>query len=82
MQMQTSFTILTILGDRILLGGGVYINTLKQELFGTRAYQEKDSDEMYVVNAHLNELSVTFSICFSECQDKLLTMSGYLQRPN
>ena len=30
-----------------------YINTLKQELDGTRAYQDIDSDEMSVVNAHL-----------------------------
>ena len=30
-------------------------DTLKQELDETRAYQETDSDEMFVVNAHLNE---------------------------
>ena len=35
-----------------------YINTLKQELDGTRGYQETDTDEMSVVNAHLNELHV------------------------
>ena len=35
-----------------------YIHTLKQELGGTRAYQETDSDEVSVVNAYmyLNEL--------------------------
>ena len=33
-----------------------YVNTLKQELDGTRAYLETDSDEMYVVNAHFNGL--------------------------
>ena len=38
-----------------------YINTLKQELDGTRTYQETDTDEMFVVNAHLNELPVKFS---------------------
>ena len=32
-----------------------HINTLKQEFDGTRAYQETDTDEMSVVNAHLNE---------------------------
>ena len=32
-----------------------YINTLKQELDGTRAYQETDTDEMSVSNAYLNE---------------------------
>ena len=29
-----------------------YVNTLKQELDGTRAYLETDTDEMSVVNAH------------------------------
>ena len=51
-----------------------YIKTLKQELGGTRAYQETNSYEMYVVNAHLNELPVKFSVCVSEGQDKLPTM--------
>ena len=51
-----------------------YINTLKQKLNGTRAYQETDTDEMSVVNAHLNELPVKFSVCVSEGQDKLPTM--------
>ena len=53
-----------------------YINTLKQELDGTRAYKETDSDEIAVVNAHLNELLVKFSVCVSEGQleDKLPTM--------
>ena len=50
-----------------------YINTLKQELDGTRAYQEIDSDEMSVVNADVNELPFKFSVCASEGQDKLPT---------
>ena len=37
-----------------------HINTLKQELDGTRAYQETDSDEMSVVNDHLNKLPLLF----------------------
>ena len=40
-----------------------YINTLKRELDGTRAYKETDSDEISVVNAHLNELPVKFCLC-------------------
>ena len=44
-------------------------NTLKQQFDSTRAYQETDSDEMSVVNAHLNELPVKFSVCVSEGQD-------------
>ena len=51
-----------------------YINTLKQELDGTRAYKETDSDEISVVNAHLNELPVKFSVCYNEGQNKLPTM--------
>ena len=39
-----------------------YINTLKQELDGTTAYQETDSDGMSVVNAHLNGLPIKFSV--------------------
>ena len=51
-----------------------YVNTLKQELDGTRAYLETDTDEMSVVNAHLNDLPVKFSVCVNESQDKLPTM--------
>ena len=51
-----------------------YVNTLKQELDGTRAYLETDTDEMSVVNAHLNDLPVKFFVCVNEGQDKLPTM--------
>ena len=50
------------------------INTLKQELDGIRAYQETYSDEISVVNAHLNELTVKFSVCVNEGQEKLTTI--------
>ena len=51
-----------------------YVNTLKQELDGTRAYLETDTDEVSVVNTHLNDLPVKFSVCVNEGQDKLPTM--------
>ena len=51
-----------------------YVNTLKQELDGTRANLETDTDEMSVVNAHLNDKPVKFSVCVNEGQDKLPTM--------
>ena len=51
-----------------------YVNTLKQELDGTRAYLETDTDEISVVNSHLNDLPVKFSVCVNEGQDKLPTM--------
>ena len=44
-----------------------YVNTLKQELDGTRAYLETDTDEVSVV-------PVKFSVCVNEGQDKLPTM--------
>ena len=46
-----------------------YVNTLKQELDGTRAYQKTDTDVMSVVNAHLNELPVKFFVCVNEGKD-------------
>ena len=49
-----------------------YVNTLKQELDGTRAYLETDNDKMSVVNAH--DLPVKFFVCVNEGQDKLPTM--------
>ena len=49
--------------------------SFKLELDGTRPYKETDSDETSVGNDHLlNELSVTFSVCVNEDQDKLPTM--------
>ena len=51
-----------------------YVNTLKQELDGTRAYLETDTDKVSVVNAHLNDLPVKFSVCVNEGQDRLPTM--------
>ena len=55
-----------------------YVNTLKQELDGTRAYLETDTDEMSVVNAHLNDLPVKFSVCVNEGQATFLRCIGYL----
>ena len=49
-----------------------HINTLKQELDGTRAYKETDSDE--ISSSLLNELPVKFSVCVNEGKDKLPTM--------
>ena len=54
-----------------------YFNTLKQVLDGTKASLETDTtdtDEMSVVNAHINDLPVKFSVCVNEGRDKLSTM--------
>ena len=51
-----------------------YVNTSKQEFDGTSAYLETDTDEVSIVNAHLNDLPVKFSVCVNEGQDKPPTM--------
>ena len=39
-----------------------YINTLKQELSGTKAYEEIYTDEKSVVNSHSNEMPYKFAV--------------------
>ena len=51
-----------------------YINTLKRELNGIKAYEETSTDKKVVVNSHLNELPIKFSVCVKERQDRLPTM--------
>ena len=51
-----------------------YINTLKQELSGTKAYKETSEEEKSVVNGHCNHLALKFSVCVKERQDSLPTM--------
>ena len=51
-----------------------YINTLKQELSGTKVYKETSEEEKSVVNGHCNHLSLKFSVCVKERQDRLPTI--------
>ena len=51
-----------------------YINTLKQELNGTKAYEETSTDDKSVVNSHSNKLPYKFVVNVKERQDKLPTM--------
>ena len=51
-----------------------YINTLKQELNGTRAYKETSTDEKTVLYSHSNDLRYMFAVNIKERQDKLPTM--------
>ena len=51
-----------------------YINTLKHELKGTKAHEETSTDEVTVVNSHLNALPPRFSVGVKERKDKLPTM--------
>ena len=51
-----------------------YINTLKQEPNGTKAYKETSTDEKTVVNSHSNDLPYKFAVNVKERQDKVPTM--------
>ena len=51
-----------------------YINTLKQELSGNKAYKDTSEEEKSVVNGHCNHLALKFSVCVKERQDRLPTM--------
>ena len=52
----------------------LYINTLKQELNGTKAYEESSIDEKSVVYNHTNEIPNKFAVDVKERQDRLPTM--------
>ena len=49
----------------------LYINTLKQELNGTKAYEETSIDEKSVVYSHSNKIPNTFAVDVKERQDRL-----------
>ena len=58
-----------------------YINTLKQELSGTKAYKETSEEEKSVVNGQCNHLALKLSVCIKELQDRLPTMYWLPKRP-
>ena len=60
---------------------GVYINTLKQELNGTKAYEETSIDGKSVVYNHSNEIPNKFAVDVKERQDRLPTMY-WLSQPH
>ena len=41
---------------------------------GTKAYKETSEEEKSVVNGHCNHLTLKFSVCVKERQDRLPTM--------
>ena len=51
-----------------------YINTLKQELHGTKAYEETSIDEKSVVYSHSNEIPNKFAVDVKERQERLPAM--------
>ena len=54
-----------------------YINTLKQELNGTKAYEETPIDEKSVVYSHSNEIPKKFAVDVKERQAGFLRCIGY-----
>ena len=63
----------------VVVGRLHYINTLKQELSGTKAYKETSEEGKSVVNGQCNHLALKFSVCVKECQDRLPTMYWLLK---
>ena len=51
-----------------------YINTLKQELNGTKAYKETSTDEKTFFNSHSNGIPYKFAVNVKERQDKIPTI--------
>ena len=51
-----------------------YINTLKQERNGTKAYEETSIVEKSIVYRHSNEIPKKFDVDVKEGQDRLPTM--------
>ena len=51
-----------------------YTNTLKQELNGTKGYEETSIDEKSVVYSHSNEIPIKFAVDVKERQGRLPTM--------
>ena len=54
-----------------------YINTLIQELNGTKAYEETSIDEKSVVYSRSNEIPNKFAVDVKERQDRPLRCIGY-----
>ena len=58
-----------------------YIYALKQELKGTKAYEEISIEEKSVVYSHSNEIPKMFAVDVKECQDRFPTMY-WLPKPH
>ena len=55
-----------------------FVGFITLTLDGTRAYKETDTDEMSVVNAHLNELPVKFLFVTMKVNTNFLRCIGYM----
>ena len=54
-----------------------YINTLKQELNGTKAYEETSIDEKSAVNSHSNDMPYKFTVNVRNDLTNFLRCIGY-----
>ena len=52
-----------------------YINTLKQELSGTKAYEQTSEKEKSVINNHIFHKATRFAVSVNEDQEKLPTFN-------
>ena len=48
-----------------------YINTLKQELSGTMAYEQTSKQEKSVINSHIFHYATRFAVSVNEDQERL-----------
>ena len=55
-----------------------YINTVKQELSGTKSYKETSEEEKSVVNGHCNHLALNFLYVLRNAKTDFLRWVGYL----
>ena len=55
-----------------------YINTLKQELSGTKAYKETSAEKKSVVNGYCNHLALNFLYMLRNAKTDFLRCIGYL----
>ena len=61
-----------------------YIDTLKQELSGTKAYEQTSEKEKTVINNHIFHNATRFAVSVSEYQERLPTfcwLSKLLKKP-
>ena len=58
----------------LLFVGYTILTLLKQELNGTKAYEETSTNKKTVVNSHTNGLPYKFAVNVKERQDSLPTM--------
>ena len=55
----------------VVVGRLYYINTLKQELGSTKAYERISTDERSIVNTHSFDITAKFAVSIKEKQDRL-----------